>query len=204
MKNDWQKVYPNPWGRAEKILKNDGVVILPTDTLYGIIGSALSKKAVRRIYEIKGRDGFKPLIVLINSYKDLEIFGIKLKKDQLDSLNKIWPGKVSVEFCYKNKKFSYIRGNQDYNAFRMVGIKNKNLFNLINNVGPLVAPSANLQGLSPSETIKDAKKYFNKMVDLYIDGGKRKISPSTLVKLNGENFEILRQGAVKINTKNKK
>ena len=214
MKKDWQK--------AKKILENDGVVVLPTDTLYGIIGSAQSKKAVERIYGIKGRSENKPFIVLINSYKDLQIFGIKLDEKQAKFLEKIWPGKVSVILPCKLSKWKYIHRGEESIAFRMIGKKNKNLFNLINKIGPVVAPSCNKQGDAPAESIKKAKKYFGDKidpvvdfgkaqnerssniakihygVDLYINSGTKKSSPSTLIKYENNDWVILRQGAVKI------
>lgn len=188
----------NNWQKAEEILKNGGVVVLPTDTLYGIIGRALSKKAVKRIYEVKGRDKSKPFIVLITSYKHLEIFGVEVGKEQAKFLEKFWPGKVSVVLPCHSKAFEYLcRGTKSI-AFRMIGFKNKNLFNLLKKVGPLVAPSANNEGGKPAETVKEARNYFGNDVDLYINGGERKLNPSTLIKLENNNFVILRQGAKKI------
>lgn len=181
-----------------KILKNDGVVVLPTDTLYGIIGRALSKKVVERIYKIKGRDEHKPFIVLITLYKDLDLFGIKIEEKQAKILEKFWPGKVSVILPCLLKKFEYLHRGTKSIAFRMISPKNKNLYNLIKKVGPIVAPSANREGDKPAETIKEAKKYFNNKVDLYISSGKKKLSPSTLIKLENDNFIVLRQGAKKI------
>jgi len=186
MKNDWKK--------AEEILKKDGVAVLPTDTLYGIIGSALSKKTVERIYKIKGRNENKPFIVLITSYKDLEIFGIKIDKNQANILGKFWPGKVSVILPCKFAKWKYIYREMNSIAFRMIGQKNQNLFNLIKKVGPLVAPSVNPEGEKPAENTKEAKNYFGDLVDLYIKGGDRKLKPSTLVKFDGDKLVILRQG----------
>ncbi len=188
MKNNWEKV--------EDVLKKDGVVILPTDTLYGLIGKALSKKAVERIYKIKGRIENKPFIVLINTIKDLKRFGIKIDKEQAKFLEKIWPGKVSIIFpCFLNK-WHYIHRGVGSIAFRMIGPRNKNLFKLIEKVGPLVAPSANLEGYKPAESIAQARKYFRENVDLYIDRGRRKVKPSTLVKFKDNNYVILRQGEV--------
>jgi L-threonylcarbamoyladenylate synthase len=186
----------NNWKKAEGILKNDGVVVLPTDTIYGIVGSIFSKKSVNKIFKIKGRDNNKPLIVLISSYQDLDIFNIKIDEKKIKILEKIWPGKVSVELFHSNKKFSHIRGGNDYNGFRMIGKKNRNLFNLIKNIGPIVAPSANIQGEKLSENIKEARKYFGDKVNLYIDGGKKKLNPSTLVKFEKDNLIVLRQGGV--------
>jgi L-threonylcarbamoyladenylate synthase len=153
---------------------------------------------VERIYEIKGRTESKPFIVLITSYKDLETFSIKIDKGPAKFLEKIWPGKVSVILPCKLAKFKYIHRGTNGIAFRMIGKKNKNLFNLINKVGPLVAPSANPEGLPPAETIRKAEEYFSHKqglgVDMYINGGNRKLKPSTLVKLENGNFIVLRQG----------
>ena len=191
MKNNWQN--------AQNILKKDGVVVLPTDTLYGIIASAESKKAVEYIYKIKGRNEDKPFIVLINSYKDLGLFGVKIDKEQAKFLEKIWPGKVSVILPCMQSKFNYLHRGTKSIAFRMIGEKNKNLFNLIKKVGPLVAPSCNKQGDAPAENITKAKEYFNNEIDLYINGGIRKSSPSTLIKYENGKWIILRQGGIKIN-----
>ena len=188
----------NIWQQAEKILKRSGVVVLPTDTLYGIIGSALSKKAVERIYDIKGRDDNKPFIVLVNSIKQIESFGIKISTKQAKILEKFWPGKVSVIFPCLVKKWEYLHRGEKSIAFRMVCSRNKNLFKLINKIGPVVAPSANKQGQKPAENIREAKGYFNKEVDLYIDVREKKSLPSTLVKFDNDNLIVLRQGEVKI------
>ena len=79
-----------------KILKNGGVGILLTDTLYGLVGRALDKKAIKRIYRIKGRNNKKPLIILISSAKDLKLFGVKLNKQTKKTVENLWPGSVSV------------------------------------------------------------------------------------------------------------
>lgn len=65
-----------------KKLKSENIAVYPTDTIYRIVGSALSKKVVSKIYEIKGRDENKPFIILISKIKDLELFGIKVSTEQ--------------------------------------------------------------------------------------------------------------------------
>lgn len=190
MKKNWQRVI--------EILKNDGVGVIPTDTLYGIVGKAESKKAVAKIYKIKTRDTSKPFIVLITSYKDLDIFDIKVEKWQEKFLRKFWPGKVSVILPCLSKKLRYLHRGTKSIAFRMISKRNKNLFNLINKVGPLVAPSANIEGGKPAETIVEVKNYFRNKVALYIDDGRKNAEPSTLVKLEDNNWTILRQGEKKI------
>ena len=183
----------NNWKKAENILNKGGVVVLPTDTLYGIVGCAMSKKVVERIYGIKGRTESKPFIVLITSYKDLETFSIKIDKGQAKFLEKIWPGKVSVILPCKLAKFKYIHRGTNGIAFRMIGKRNKNLFNLINKVGPLVAPSANIESLLPAKTIKQAKEYFGNKVDLYISSGVKNGKSSTLISYLSKTPIILRK-----------
>ncbi len=182
----------NNWLKVIKILKNDGVVVLPTDTLYGLIASAFSKKAIDKIYKIKERDKSKPLIVLISKIEDLKKFGIK------GDFSKVFLPKVSVLLSSRSLKFKYIHRGTGEIAFRLISQKNKNLFNLVEKVGPVVAPSANIESLKPAETIKEARGYFGDNVDYYINGGLRKSKPSTLIRVKNGNVEILRQGEVKI------
>ncbi len=175
-----------------KILNsNDGVAIYPTDTLYGIIGSALSKKTVSRIYEIKGRDENKPFIILISKIKELELFGIKISHEQKNYLEKVWPGKVSVILPCKNSKFNYLHRGTKSLAFRLP--KKRSLRELLQKIGPLVAPSANPQGFPPAKNITEAKKYFGDSIDKYIAGGKLEGKASTVISLLKKDPEILRK-----------
>jgi L-threonylcarbamoyladenylate synthase len=181
-----------------KILKEDGVAVLATDTIYGIVANAFSKKAVNRIYNIKGRDEDKPFIVLISSLNDLLNFGIKLNSDQVKFLGHVWPGKVSVTLPVISSKFKYLHRGRKTIAFRMVSPKFKNLVNTIKKVGPLVAPSANPQGLKPASNITDARNYFKDKIDIYINSGRKVGKSSTLVEYEDNKFIVLREGAVKI------
>lgn len=180
------------WQKTERVLKDGGVAVIPTDTLYGLVTSVDSKKAVERIYKIKNRDKSKPLIVLISSLSQLNSFGIK------GDFSNIFKPKVSVLLSCKGKQFKYIYRGTGEIAFRLISKRNKNLYNLINKVGPIVAPSANKESLKPAQTIKEAKEYFGDKVDCYINGGKRIGEPSTLIRIKNNKIEILRQGTVKV------
>lgn len=159
------------------ILKNGGVGIIPTDTIYGIVGSALNPETVEKIYKLRKRSKNKPFIILISSLNDLKKFDVTLTKEQENFLKKIWPNPVSV-----------VLHNL---AFRMP--KNKKLLELLRVVGPLVAPSANIAGAKPAQTIDQAKKYFGDKVDFYLDGGRIESEPSTLIQLkNDGSHNILR------------
>jgi len=171
--------------QAIKILKNGGIGIMPTDTLYGLVGSAFSRRAINRIYKLKNRNKNKKSIILISSVKDLKKFKINLNDVQSRTLNKFWPGKVSIVI--------------NNIAFRLP-VK-ESLIEVLKKTGPLVAPSANPEKLVPARNIKEAKKYFRNEVDFYLASGTLKSKPSTLIKINKNNeIEVLR-GTLKRNGK---
>ncbi len=185
-----------------KTLKNGGVGVLPTDTLYGLVGSALSKKAVERIYRLKKRSPQKPFIILIAGISDLQLFGVKLGSDTCQTLREtikgFWPGPVSIVLDCPNLSnlLSYLRPLNNTLAFRCPW--DKWLHNLLKQTGPLVAPSANCEGEIPAENIEQAKRYFGEQVDFYFDGGILVGKPSTLIALKDGRIEVLRKGALKV------
>ena len=179
-------------------LKRAGIGVLPTDTLYGVVGSALSKKAVARIYKVRKRDLKKPLIILIHSISDLALFDIVLTSKEKKTLAGIWPGKVSVLLSCAHKRFTYLHRGTNMLAFRVPA--DVVLRTLLKKTGPLVAPSANREGMLPAQTIGDALRYFGEHVDFYSDGGKRGGKPSTLIAFENGVPVIKRIGAVRIKT----
>jgi len=191
--------------RIVALLRRGGVGVIPTDTVYAIVGSALRPVAVRRIYKLRKRNLKKPMIVLIASIGDLKQFGVRLNPVTRKVLQKVWPGKISVilplaanhsSLIAKIAKFRYLHRGTKTIAFRLP--KPAALRKLLQRTGPLVAPSANWEGKPPAKTIRKAKKYFGNKVDFYADGGKLKSLPSTLVVIHGRNVRVLRKGAGRI------
>ncbi|TSA44080.1 Sua5/YciO/YrdC/YwlC family protein, partial [bacterium] len=164
--------------------------------IYGLVGSALSKEVVARIYKLRKRSGQKPFIVLISSLKDLKLFGVKPDWRTAGVLKRIWPGKVSVLLPVPLKNFFYIHRGTKQIAFRLPA--DSKLLKFLSKTGPLVAPSANWEGCPPAKNIREAEKYFGNRPDFYIDRGTLKSLPSTLVSVESSKLRILRQGAVKI------
>lgn len=177
--------------QAVKILKAGGVGVLLTDTLYGLVGQALNKEAVEKIYKIKGRSEGKPLIILISSIDKLSLFGVKIDNQDKKKLEKFWPGAVSIILPCPFKKFEYLHRGTKTLAFRLPN--KKSLIEIIKKTGPLVAPSANPEGLVPARNITEARRYFKDNVDFYMRGGKSKGIPSTVIKLLDEKVEIIRK-----------
>ena len=174
-----------------KVLKENGVVIMPTDTIYGMVGRAEEEIVVNRIYKLRKRTPNKPCIILIGDVNEIEKFSVVLSEEQK---NKIKEFKKPVSFILDslNNSFAYLHRGTNSLAFRLP--VQAGLRNLLKKTGPLIAPSANLEALPPSQTIAEAKKYFADGVDLYVDGGEIKGNPSKVVKLNKDGLvEVLRQ-----------
>lgn len=180
-----------------ELLKDGQMGVMPTDTIYGIVGSALNPETVEEIYSLRKRDISKPLIILISSLFDLQQFDIILTEKQKDFLKKIWPNPVSIILPCQGDKFVYLHRGKKSLAFRIP--KNEMLLNLLKMVGPLVAPSANFASEKPAETVTEAKRYFGDKISFSVDGGKIKSKPSTIVRLYEDGTQIvLRKGSYKV------
>lgn len=169
-----------------KELRNGKIGVIPTDTIYGIVSSALNRKSVLKLYKIRKRNLKKPMIVLISSIKDLDLFGVKIDKK---IIKKYWPGKVTI--IVPVKKFEYLHKGKESLAFRLP--KDKDLIELLKISGPLVAPSANIEGKKPAQTVEEAKKYFDDKIDFYLDGGRLKSRPSKIISLEKGKVEVVRK-----------
>jgi len=195
--------------KAEKInlliagtLRGGGIGVVPTDTIYGIVGSALNKKTIRKIYRLRKRNPKKPMIILIGSMNDLKLFGIHASPTLKKILSDVWPGAVSVVLPIgaraggSAKKFAYLHRGTRTLAFRLP--KPEWLRALLRKTGPLVAPSANIEGKRPARTMKEAKRYFGDKIQCYVDVGRRDAKPSTLVTVRKNKLHVLRMGAASV------
>lgn len=170
-----------------KLIVNGGVGILRTDTLYGIVGRADNKETVERIYSIKERTPTKSPIVLIASTDQL--FDIYDQKT-LDRLHALWPSKTSVILPSNGPQDWLTRSNQSI-AYRMPD--NEALRTLLRQTGPLIAPSANPEGVEPAMDYTEAHRYFGDEVDFYVDQGRvDDATPSALYRLLDDGWERLR------------
>lgn len=176
-----------------ELLKNGQIGVMPTDTIYGIVGSALNPEVVENIYKLRSRTSGKPMIILIAGLDDLNHFSIELTKEEKDFLKNYWPNPLSVVLSCPSEKFKYLHRGKKSLAFRMPN--NQKLLEILKKTGPLVAPSANFEKEKPPETVEETKKYFGDKVSFYIDGGILKSKPSTIIRLYKDGARIVvRQG----------
>lgn len=176
---------------AARILLNGGVVVMPSDTIYGIFGRADIKETVERIRKIKGRDTDQAFIVLCSDPQSI-IDDFSVDQDTVQRATKYWPGPISIILTPGSKR-PEIQGDLEGIAFRIP--KNETIQSLLESTGPLVAPSANPRALPPAKNIDEAKQYFGDMVDYYVDGGViENVKPSRVIKINTDNsVQIIRE-----------
>ncbi len=180
--------------QIDELIQKGGIGILPTDTIYGIVGSALNPQVVEKIYKLRKRSLDKPMIILISDLNDLKKFDITLRNKQKEILEKIWPNPISVILACLSEKFEYLHRGKNSLAFRMP--KDDSLLKLLKETGPLVVPSANFEGEKPAESIQEAKEYFAERLEFYVDEGILRSKPSTLIQFSDNEVEILREGIV--------
>lgn len=165
-----------------QLLKNGGVAVLRTDTLYGIVAGADNEAAVERVYRIKGRDRNKSCIILLDSMRSAYDRGEELAADEHR-----YHSDVPTSFLINGEGApAWLLRENDALAYR---IPNDNeLCQFLAQTGPLIAPSANPQGQPPARTIDEARAYFGDAVDLYIDSGEvpADTPPSRLLRIHDD------------------
>ncbi len=182
----------NIWNNESliKTLQKGGIVVMPTDTLYGIVGKAENKETVEHIYELRKRSPDKPCIILIANVSELDQFGIIPTEEQKKEIENYKESTSFVVDC-SEEKFEYLHRGTKTLAFRIPAPKE--LQNLLKQTGSLIAPSANIEGEPPAKNILEAQKYFGNTVDLYIDGGETTGKASKVIKLHKDgSIDILR------------
>ena len=181
--------------QCREALETGGVVIVPTDTVYGIACLADRAGAIRRIFEIKNRPLDRPIALLVSSVKSPVDYG--MQKDSLfAALSAYWPGPITFAAPTSMKLEEGVRGEDN-----TVGIRSPNhswLQQLLSSLpAPLAATSANLSGLPEAHSVGEMDKRMLTSVDLVIDGGIiADPVPSTVVMKRESEWTIIREGAI--------
>ncbi len=179
-----------------QIIKNGGIVVFPTETVYGIGANALNAEAVKKIYEIKKRPLSKPITLLVNSIDMIERVAKDITPFEYAIIKKFFPGPLTIILQKKDVIPDIVTSGG-----RTVGIRmpaNEIALELINRAGvPLATPSANISDKPSKTNIKDVMSDFPEGVDCFIDGGKSKIGvASTIVQVIDGVPHMLRQGTI--------
>ena len=178
---------------AKKILEKDGVIIFPTDTVYGIGCNPYSTKAIQRIYQIKKRDEAKPFPILGYSKDELnKIVFFDEKSSRL--IDKFWPGKLTLVLKLKDQKLKETMSLSDKVAVRVPN--NKCVLSLLKECKLLIGTSANTSGTSSLIDSKDCNQELSNY-DILIDYGRiQSDGESTIIEINNGELNVIRIGSI--------
>lgn len=182
--------------RAADVLRNNGLVTFPTETVYGLGANALSEEAVKGIFTAKGRPGDNPLIVHISHTEMLKELVTDIPSKAYELMDKFWPGPLTILFYKKDIIPDIVTARLSTVGIRMPD--HKIALDLIKETGlPIAAPSSNTSGKpSPTESEHVIEDIFGK-VDIIIDGGPTGVGvESTFLDITSEIPTILRPGGV--------
>ena len=177
-----------------EIIENGGVIIFPTDTVYGIGCNPYDANAVKKIYEIKSREKIKSLPVLASSIEIVKQITI-IDEFTEKIIKKYWPGPLTLILKLKDKNLKKSLNLEDKIAVRIPN--SVCTLKLLNKCNLLVGTSANVSGDSsftnPQECMKNVKNY-----DVFVDGGTiTSKGESTIIEIENEKIHIIREGALK-------
>ena len=180
--------------KSVEIIENGGVIIFPTDTVYGIGCNPYDANAVKKIYEIKSREKIKSLPVLASSIQIVKQISI-IDEFTENIIKKYWPGPLTLILKLKDKNLKKSLNLEDKIAVRIPN--SECTLKLLNKCNLLVGTSANVSGDSsftdPQECMKNVKNY-----DIFVDGGTiTSKGESTIIEIENEKIRIIREGALK-------
>lgn len=182
--------------KAKEILLSGGIVIYPTETVYGI-GCLLSKpNAIKKLYKIKGRQQNQPTSVLVNNFETAESL-VSFNKTAQRLANKFWPGSLTICLPALKSTPKGVLGGGSNLGVRVPA--NKWLLELLNDIKqPLLAPSANFRGQLPPKKFVEIDKELIKLVDYVVDNEPGGDQPSTVISFeNSKEYKLIREGSIK-------
>ncbi len=181
---------------AAKVIKDGGLVLFPTETVYGIGANGLNETAVKNIFKAKGRASDNPLILHISHADMLKDIAKDISELEYKLMDAFWPGPFTIVLNKTDIVPTVVTGGLDTVAVRMP--RNKIANRLIHYAGvPIAAPSANISGKPSGTCVEDVYDELKNSMDYIIDGGKCEVGiESTVVKVENGSVRILRPGRI--------
>jgi tRNA threonylcarbamoyl adenosine modification protein (Sua5/YciO/YrdC/YwlC family) len=180
---------------AATVLRRGELVVLPTDTVYGVAADAFNPAAVDALLAAKGRGRDMPVPVLVSNPQMLTALVGELSADARALTEAYWPGALTVVVRHTPHLSWDLGDARGTVAVRMPD--DPLALELITRTGPLAVSSANRSGHPPATTMLDARLQLGAAVAVYLDGGPRPTAvPSSIVDLTGDTPRLLREGAV--------
>ena len=180
-----------------KVLDNDGLIIFPTDTVYGIACNASSDIAILKLFNAKKRSLDNPIGVLTDSIDKIKLVVKEINNLEKELINKYLPGNLTIVFNKKDDVSNILTANKS-----TIGVRIPNndiaLTILKSYPYPLATTSVNISNFEPGHKLDDFYNDFKDNVDIIIDGGETNDMPSTIVRVINNKIEVLRKGSLKI------
>lgn len=185
--------------QAAEVLAEGGLVVFPTETVYGLAADALSENAVRRAWEVKGRPSDKPLPVQVANIENLRILWREVPDDLMPLINAFMPGALTLIYWRSALVPDIVTAGAD-----TVGVRIPDhpvALALLRAFGrPIIAPSANFSGDLPPASMEEVSQQLLEVVDVAIDAGRTGGVPSTVLDVTTRPARILRAGAITAET----
>ncbi|MBO5180040.1 MAG: threonylcarbamoyl-AMP synthase [Clostridia bacterium] len=181
---------------AANIINNGGLVLFPTETVYGIGANAFDNEAVKNIFVAKGRAQDNPLILHISDMEMLDEIVENISELEYKLMETFWPGPFTIILNKKKNIANQATCNGDTVGVRMPS--NRIAYELIKRANvPIAAPSANVSGRPSGTNIEDILEELEDKVDYMINGGETEIGlESTVVRVIDNEIVILRPGRI--------
>lgn len=179
-----------------KVISDGGIVVFPTETVYGIGTNGLDENAVKRLYEVKQRPIEKPISLLVSNMEMVKQIAKDITEKEYKIMETFFPGPLTIILKKKENVPDVITAGKETVGVRIPSGEIARKLVEYANV-PIAAPSANISGEPSGTNIQDIIKSFGGQVDYFIDGGECKIGiASTIVQVIDGVPHILREGSI--------
>ncbi len=180
---------------AAGAVRGGGLVVLPTDTVYGLGCDAFNSLAVHTLLDTKGRGPSMPVPVLVGSWTTIDGLVPGVPRYARTLIEAFWPGGLSLVLAHAPSLTWNLGDTRGTVMLRMP--LHPVALELLREVGPMAVSSANRSGQSPATTVDQARDQLGERVPVLLDGGPAGAAvPSTIVDLTGDDPLVLREGAV--------
>ena len=182
--------------KVAKVIKNGGIVVFPTETVYGIGVNALNEETVKRLFKVKQRPLDKAISLLVSSIDMIEQVAKDITDIEYALIKEFFPGPLTIILNKKEIVPDIVTAGGSTVGVRMP--ENEIALRLIRYAGvPIATPSANISGNPSGTELNIIMNEFKENVDYYIDGGKSKLGlASTIVQVIDGIPHILREGSI--------
>jgi tRNA threonylcarbamoyl adenosine modification protein (Sua5/YciO/YrdC/YwlC family) len=175
------------------VVDSGGLVITPTDTVYGIMGDSLDESVIRKVYSVKRRTLSKPLILLMSDVEMIKNYTSDISDVEWDLINHFLPGLVTIILKKNDLVSPLITSNSDYVGIRIPN--NSELVEIIKKLGrPVISTSANISDRDVITSVDMISDELLSGIDYVYDGGEINSLSSTIIRVVDGKLVILRCG----------